>query len=34
MEGHSNAECEKRKNNMAGETMKANSHCRLFSFSV
>lgn len=30
VKGHSNAECEKSRNNMAGETMKANTNCRLF----
>lgn len=30
VKGHSNAESEKSRNNMAGETMKANTNCRLF----
>lgn len=32
MEGHSNAECGKCKNNMPWETMRTNANCRLFSF--
>lgn len=34
MEGHSNAECEKCKNNLAGETLKAKTSHKLFPFSA